>query len=110
MFQIAVHVKLKKFLYRYCSNDDGDDCTLGTARSRIGINDAYGLEDMFYDYGVDIQIEAHEHSYERTFPVYQNQVRNGSVEAYTDPGAPVHVQYMRQQSYLKPNFIKFFFI
>ena len=31
---------------------------------------AYGMEDMLYKYGVDIHIQAHEHTYERFWPVY----------------------------------------
>ena len=33
------------------------------------------LEDLFYKYGVDIVINGHVHSYERTFPVYKGVVR-----------------------------------
>ncbi len=33
------------------------------------------LEDLFYQYGVDIVINGHVHSYERTFPVYKGAVR-----------------------------------
>jgi len=33
------------------------------------------LEDLFYKYGVDIVINGHVHSYERTFPVYKGAVR-----------------------------------
>lgn len=35
---------------------------------------AYGLEKLFYHYGVDLAIWAHEHSYERTYPVYNRTV------------------------------------
>lgn len=43
---------------------------------RFGIPDLklYGLEDMFYKYGVDLQFYAHEHNYERLWPVYQEKV------------------------------------
>ena len=36
----------------------------------------------------------HQHSYERLWPVFDHDVRNGTADAdtpYTDPGAPVHV-------------------
>ena len=53
---------------------------------------SWGLEKLFFDYGVDLEIWAHEHSYERLWPVYDGKVRNGSAEApYTDPKAPVHI-------------------
>ena len=32
------------------------------------------VEDLFYQYGVDIVITGHVHSYERTFPVYKGAV------------------------------------
>ena len=53
---------------------------------------AYGLEDLFHEYGVDIEIWGHEHVYERHWPVYDRKIYNGSVEApYTNPRAPVHL-------------------
>ncbi|XP_078688057.1 uncharacterized protein LOC144920069 isoform X2 [Branchiostoma floridae x Branchiostoma belcheri] len=66
----------------YCSNVDGDDCT--TPRSRVRA----GLEELFYRQGVDIIIEAHEHSYERLWPVYNYTLMGTD---YRDPRAPVHI-------------------
>lgn len=43
---------------------------------------------MFYKYGVDIILEAHEHSYERLWPVY-NEVVTG--KDYINPKAPIHL-------------------
>lgn len=44
------------------------------------------------EYGVDLVIWAHEHSYERLWPLYNYEVRNGSYEdPYRNPGAPVHI-------------------
>ncbi|KAL0280763.1 UNVERIFIED_CONTAM: hypothetical protein PYX00_001966 [Menopon gallinae] len=78
----------------YCSNDDSDDCTFEKDILRVGlpILNWFGLEDLFYEKGVDMEIWAHEHSYERTWPLYNNEVYNGSFDApYTNPGAPVHI-------------------
>lgn len=78
----------------YCSSDDGDDCTHKESIVRKGIPliHAFGLEDLFYKYGVDLEIWAHEHVYERLWPVYDRQVYNGSYDApYTNPKAPVHI-------------------
>nr|ATU82925.1 secreted Phosphatase protein [Pristhesancus plagipennis] len=78
----------------YCSDDDGDDCTKHSSRVRVGfpIFDWFGLEQLFYDHGVDLEIWAHEHSYERLWPVYDHIVKNGSFnEPYVNPRAPVHV-------------------
>lgn len=47
---------------------------------------------MFYKYGVDLEIWAHEHFYERLWPIYDQKVYNGSYsEPYTNPGSPVHI-------------------
>ncbi|XP_062571546.1 acid phosphatase type 7-like [Saccostrea cucullata] len=68
----------------YCSNKNIDDCT-GRV---LGYWVKYGLEDLFYAQGVDFVLQAHEHSYERLWPVYDYQVTSKS---YEDPEAPVHV-------------------
>lgn len=78
----------------YCSNDDNDDCTKHESIIRTGVPIVHllGLENLFYKYGVDLQLWAHEHSYERLWPVYDRKVYNGSNgEPYTNPGAPVHI-------------------
>lgn len=52
----------------------------------------FALEDLFYKYGVDLEFWAHEHSYERMWPLYDYKVYNGSrEEPYTNPKAPVHI-------------------
>ncbi|CAL1575027.1 unnamed protein product [Knipowitschia caucasica] len=80
----------------YCSDDDQDDCTRFDSYVRLGRNDtrppAPGLEDLFYHYGVDLELWAHEHTYERLWPVYKDKVYNGSTEhPYVNPKAPVHI-------------------
>ncbi|XP_063167808.1 acid phosphatase type 7 [Candoia aspera] len=77
----------------YCSNNDRDDCTQFESTVRKGLKpDRYGLEDLFYKYGVDLELWAHEHSYERLWPVYDYKVYNGSTTApYTNPSVPVHI-------------------
>uniref|UniRef100_A0AAQ4NQ99 Purple acid phosphatase n=1 Tax=Gasterosteus aculeatus aculeatus TaxID=481459 RepID=A0AAQ4NQ99_GASAC len=80
----------------YCSDDDQDDCTTFDSYVRLGRNDteppAPGLEDLFYRYGVDVELWAHEHTYERLWPVYGDQVYKGSKEQpYVNPKAPVHI-------------------
>ncbi|XP_076833780.1 acid phosphatase type 7 isoform X2 [Brachyhypopomus gauderio] len=80
----------------YCSNDDHDDCTKFESYVRLGRNDtdppAPGLEDLFYRHGVDLELWAHEHTYERLWPVYDYKVFNGSTEQpYVNPRAPVHI-------------------
>eukprot|EP00066_Takifugu_rubripes_P001458 XP_003962649.1 PREDICTED: LOW QUALITY PROTEIN: iron/zinc purple acid phosphatase-like protein [Takifugu rubripes] len=80
----------------YCSDDDQDDCTKFDSYVRLGRQDtrppAPGLEDLFYRHGVDLELWAHEHTYERLWPVYGDKVCNGSAEQpYVNPRAPVHI-------------------
>ncbi|KAI3378668.1 hypothetical protein SNEBB_005596 [Seison nebaliae] len=78
----------------YCSDNTTGDCTKVDSIIRVGlpIIHAYGLEDLFYNYGVDIELYAHEHNYERLFPIYNYTMYKGSEsEPYTDPKAPVHI-------------------
>ncbi|KAL1509866.1 hypothetical protein ABEB36_004539 [Hypothenemus hampei] len=77
----------------YCSNLNDDDCTHHETLTRVGLPflHLFGLEELFYNYGVDLEIWAHEHSYERLWPIYNYEVYNGSYEhPYTNPKAPVH--------------------
>ncbi|XP_023229302.1 acid phosphatase type 7-like, partial [Centruroides sculpturatus] len=61
-------------------------------RTGFPIIHTYGLEDLFYKYHVDLMIWAHEHVYERLWPVYNRTVYNGSYQyPYTNPKAPVHI-------------------
>jgi hypothetical protein len=65
------------------------DCTVGAAVLRDG---PYGIESLLWKYGVDLYLCGHEHSYERSWPVFQGTVRNStSGEPYVDPTAPVHI-------------------
>jgi len=78
----------------YCSNADHDDCTHYGTFTRVGVPFVhwFGLEKLLNDYGVDVVIWAHEHSYERLWPLYDYTVRNGSYEEpYRNPRAPVHL-------------------
>lgn len=78
----------------YCSNGNIADCSNHETLTRVGLPlvHMFGLEDLFYEHGVDVQIWAHEHSYERLFPLYNYTVYNGSLtEPYTNPKAPIHV-------------------
>lgn len=78
----------------YCSNNNTDDCTKHETRVRVGVPFLhwFGLEDMFMQFGVDLTIWAHEHSYERMLPLYDRKVMNGSVEEpYRNPKGLVHI-------------------
>mmetsp|Transcript_106801 Transcript_106801/g.212094 ORF Transcript_106801/g.212094 Transcript_106801/m.212094 type:complete len:490 (+) Transcript_106801:50-1519(+) len=79
----------------YCSNADNDDCTKEASNMRTGFpllgRRLFPLEELFYKYGVDLAFWAHEHSYERLWPVFNNRVMNGTGGAYVNPAAPVHI-------------------
>uniref|UniRef100_A0A8C6AF76 Purple acid phosphatase n=1 Tax=Monodon monoceros TaxID=40151 RepID=A0A8C6AF76_MONMO len=77
----------------YCSSADWDDCTWRESKVRRGLlGKFYELEDLFYKYGVDLQLWAHERSYEHPWPIYNYHVFNGSREMpYTHPRVPVHI-------------------
>ena len=45
------------------------------------------LEPIFFEYGVDFWINGHEHSYERSFPVYKNK----SDRSNEDPKATIYI-------------------
>ncbi len=50
------------------------------------------LDALFYKYQVDVALEAHQHSYEATWPVFNGTVYNGSLAApYTNAKAPIHI-------------------
>lgn len=66
----------------YCSNIDHDDCTRNTSIVRAG------LEDLFFEQGIDLILEAHEHSYERLWPTFNETVTQHN---YTNPLAPIHL-------------------
>ena len=76
----------------YCSDDDGDDCTKHNSSTRTGISfgtgpKLYGLEDLLMKYNVDLVFWAHEHDFERFWPIYDFNIMNGSLaEPYTNPG------------------------
>jgi len=68
----------------YCSNVDDDCITKGSAGEHV----QQYIEQLFYKYGVDILIWAHEHSYERTWPVFNFNVTQKN---YVNPMAPIHL-------------------
>lgn len=78
----------------YCTSFNSDDCTFKNTKTRVGLGipRKYGLESVFYKYGVDMEIWAHEHTYERFYPLYDYKVYNGSMdEPYVNPKAPIHI-------------------
>lgn len=80
----------------YCSNSDFDDCTREASHFRTGITDdkLYGMEEVLMKYSVDLFIGAHEHSYERLFPIYNYTILRGERRdnhTYLNPGATTHI-------------------
>jgi hypothetical protein len=66
----------------YCSDSDKTQCGLFAEILR------YQAEDVFYQQHVDLCITAHEHGYERMFPVYNSTVLSHN---YTAPVSPVYI-------------------
>ncbi|XP_015041097.1 acid phosphatase type 7 isoform X4 [Drosophila pseudoobscura] len=79
----------------YCSDEKEYDCDgkLETyIRQGLPLIKWFGLEDLFYKHGVDVEIFAHEHFYTRLWPIYDFKVHNGSVQQpYRNPKAPIHI-------------------
>ncbi|HIA97878.1 MAG TPA: hypothetical protein EYO15_01685, partial [Marine Group III euryarchaeote] len=72
----------------YSSNGEGDG-----HGSEIEFRDA--MESLLFDYHVDLAIWGHDHHYERTYPVFEEQVYANNTGSYDDPyylpGAPIHI-------------------
>ncbi|KAI6189505.1 hypothetical protein M3Y97_00015700 [Aphelenchoides bicaudatus] len=77
----------------YCTNKLGIECKLNIDIFRDGFvpNGSFGIEKLLYDYGVDMYIGAHQHVYERFWPIYNKTVYNGTDSPYTNPKAPVQL-------------------
>ncbi|KAJ2944066.1 hypothetical protein O0L34_g8405 [Tuta absoluta] len=68
-----------------CRKADGSDADYP---QRVGIPEfgGKGMEVLLKVYGVDLVIWAHEHHYERSWPVYNKTVYNVTQSAYINPG------------------------
>ncbi|XP_034670899.1 acid phosphatase type 7 isoform X3 [Drosophila subobscura] len=79
----------------YCSDEKEYDCDgkLETyIRQGLPLIKWFGLEDLFYKHGVDVEIFAHEHFYTRLWPIYDFKVYNGSAQQpYTNSKAPIQI-------------------
>jgi len=80
----------------YCSNVDSlTDCMSDTELLRKGPGGMYGFEAAFSVRPLDIYFAAHEHSYERTYPVSNGGTVDWKSVAtnnlYVSPAAPVHI-------------------
>ena len=71
----------------YCIQKPGDpDCGEGAYTLQAA------FEDLLYESKVDLYINGHVHSYQRSTPVYQNETTTfGSDNVYTNPGAPIYL-------------------
>ena len=68
----------------YCSSSDDSDhmCDEKSNPIKNGFPELGipGLENLLWRYNVDVAIWAHEHNYERFWPVFDGKVYNGSYE------------------------------
>ena len=77
----------------YCSrNDDNDDCHSLVSLMRDGLLGQFGFEELINRYGVEMHFGAHEHAYERNYPVFQYKWANiTGPAAYVDFNATVQM-------------------
>jgi len=77
----------------YCSpNDDNDDCHSLLSLMRDGVLGQFGFERLINAYGVEVHLGAHEHAYERNYPVFQMQWSGETgPAAYVDFNKTVHI-------------------
>jgi len=72
----------------YSSNGDGDG-----HGSEIEFREA--MEPLLFEYGVNLAIYGHDHHYERTYPVFQEEVysnNSGNISnPYYNPDATIHI-------------------
>lgn len=66
----------------YCSNHGGQDIPHGNTVLRKAV------EQVLVKHKVDLVIQAHEHDYERTYPVYQSKTYGMN---YTNPLKPIYI-------------------
>jgi hypothetical protein len=63
-------------------------CTSGDCKGSAGQILRDKAEDVFYNAGVDVVIQGHVHTYERSYPMYQNV---STQHDYVSPKAPVYI-------------------
>lgn len=68
----------------YCSTGDDGDCNLPGGPAW---NYRLLLEPLFFEFGVDFWMNGHEHSYERSYPVYKGKSDRSNLE----PKATIYV-------------------
>ena len=69
----------------YCSCDG--DCDSAATTVREGSASCGGLEQLFFDQGVDFFMNGHEHDYERMWPTYKDKTDSNNV----DPKATIYI-------------------
>ena len=75
----------------YCSNANGD-CFGDAETLRLGVNETFfGMEAILKQFNVDIYLCAHEHAYERTYPVFNGTFQVQPLNVYTNPQSPIHI-------------------
>ena len=77
----------------YCSQKYEGNCLYDSRYLRDGDKQVpYGLEILFHNYNVDLYFTAHEHAYERTWPVYNSTfVTYNNSNVYTNPIYTTHI-------------------
>ena len=76
----------------YCKKESGKECK--NYRQFKFMRKHTNLEELFYEYGVDVAISGHEHLYKRTFPVFRNTIcssKHNESNPYDEPRGVTHV-------------------
>lgn len=71
----------------YCSCDGDCDAAASHVRDGPYGNGTYGLEELFFEQGVDMFINGHEHDYERNWPTY----KGFSQQSNEEPNATIYI-------------------
>ena len=84
----AEHEASRRGIPAACTNaSNGHACVLAADPLST-----FPMEDLLYQYGVDLAIYGHIHDYERFYPVYNLKLTDDPFkEPYVDPHATVHM-------------------
>lgn len=87
---MSVYITFYKCIFRpmYCQVPNSFACNDIDDPLRVG---KFGLEQMFAENKVDIEIWGHVHNYQRSFPLFNHTFETQPKDIYTDPKYPVHV-------------------